>query len=148
MKLPGLIQFRKCTLTDEQLAVQVAEGLQKMYTPPVTVPSRNIPARPDEDFDLLVGELVFRFNSRTPNSYLLAFDEERLQEVTAEATKYGLGNKPTAWTVRRGSSCMRKSDGAFIYEPQPSSRTDEFFAEYRFASFDEAERVYLSFHCR
>ena len=61
MKLPGLIQFRKCTLTDKELAGAVAEGLAKMYTPPVEVPSRNIPARPDQDFDLLVGELVFRF---------------------------------------------------------------------------------------
>lgn len=148
MKLPGIIQFRKCTLTDEQLAVQVAEGLQKMYTPPVTVPTRNIPARPNEDFDLLVGELVFRFNSRIPNSYLLAFDEECRQEVTVEATKYGPDNRPTVWAVRRGSSCIRKSDGAFIYEPRPSSCENNFFVECRFASFEEAERIYLSFHFR
>lgn len=61
MKLPGLIQFRKCTLTDKDLAEAVAAALCKMYEPPVSVPSRNIPARPDEDFDLLVGEIVVRF---------------------------------------------------------------------------------------
>jgi len=40
----------------------VAEGLAKMYTPPVSVPDRPVPADPNEDFDLLVGELVYRFS--------------------------------------------------------------------------------------
>lgn len=61
MKLPGVVRFRKCSLTDNELAEAVAEGLCKMYSEPVSVPSRHIPARPDEDFDLLVGELVLRF---------------------------------------------------------------------------------------
>ena len=121
---------------------------QKMYTPPVSVPSRNIPARPDEDFDLLLGELLFRVHGRTPNSYLLFWDEHRHQEICAVATKYDDEKKPSLWAVRRGNSCMGKTDGVFIYEPQPSSRDDEFFTEYRFATFEEAERVYLSFHCR
>lgn len=61
MEIPGLVQFRLCTLDDESLANAVLGGLQKMYKPPVSVPARNIPARPNEDFDLLVGELVVRF---------------------------------------------------------------------------------------
>ncbi len=65
MQLPGLIQFRKCTLTDKPLAEAVASGLNKMYSEPVSVPSRHIPARPDEDFDLLVGEMVVRFLEKT-----------------------------------------------------------------------------------
>ena len=65
MKLPGLIQFRKCTLSDEDLAELVAECLCKMYEEPVSVPTRQIPARPNEDFDLLVGELVVRFMEKT-----------------------------------------------------------------------------------
>lgn len=65
MQLPGLIQFRKCALTDKPLAEAVAAGLNKMYSEPVSVPSRHIPARPDEDFDLLVGELIVRFLEKT-----------------------------------------------------------------------------------
>ena len=61
IKLPGVAQFRKCTLTDKALAVAVSEGLNKMYEAPVSVPTRHIPARPDEDFDLLVAELIIRF---------------------------------------------------------------------------------------
>ena len=59
MQLPG--QFRKCTLNDKTLTEAVASELFKMYTPPVAVPSRRIPAQPDEDFDLIVGEMVVRF---------------------------------------------------------------------------------------
>ncbi len=65
MKLPGLIQFRLCKLTDEQLAEAVAAGLNKMYLDPASAPSRSIPARPDKDFDLLVGELIVRFIEKT-----------------------------------------------------------------------------------
>ena len=71
MKLPGLVQFKKCSLTDNELAEAVAEGLCKMYSEPVSVPSRHIPARPDEDFDLLVGELVVRFMEKYKNERLL-----------------------------------------------------------------------------
>ena len=61
MKLPGIVQFRKCTLSDKELAEKVAEGLNKMYTEPVSVPPRHIPAQPDNDFDLIVAELIVRF---------------------------------------------------------------------------------------
>ena len=65
MQLPGLIQFRKCTLTDKPLAEAVAAALNKMYSEPAKVPSRHIPARPDEDFDLITGELIVRFLEKT-----------------------------------------------------------------------------------
>lgn len=82
-----------------------------------------------------------------PNSYLLAYDEARDQEISAVATLFK-DKKPARWAVRRGNSCMGRTDGAFIYEPQPSSRDDEYFAEYRFATIEDAERIYLSFHSR
>lgn len=75
MKLPGLIQFRKCTLTDALLAEAVAAALNKMYSDPVAVPTRSIPARPDEDFDLLVGEMTVRFIERnTALNRILSLD--------------------------------------------------------------------------
>jgi hypothetical protein len=61
MELPGLVQFRLCTLSDRELAEAVAEQLKKMYEPTVSVPTRHIPARPNQDFDLLVAELIVRF---------------------------------------------------------------------------------------
>lgn len=60
MRLPGLIKFRKCTLADERLAEKVAIHLEQMYKN-VKLPPRHIPAQPDEDFDLLLGELLHRF---------------------------------------------------------------------------------------
>ena len=65
MQLPGLVQFRKCTLTDRGLAEAVAKGMNEMYTDPVSVPARQIPARPDEDFDLITGELIVRYLEKT-----------------------------------------------------------------------------------
>ena len=64
MKLPGLVGFRLCKLDNEELARCVAEGLNKMYDTG-KLPDRHIPARPDQDFDLLLGELIVRFNELT-----------------------------------------------------------------------------------
>lgn len=59
IKIPGLVNFRLCTLSDKQLAEKVSKRLIEMYETG-NVPIRNIPARPNEDFDLLVGELIYR----------------------------------------------------------------------------------------
>lgn len=56
----GIVSFRLCTLTNEQLLEKVDELTDKMYTDG-KIPSRHIPARPDSDYDLLVGELTLRF---------------------------------------------------------------------------------------
>lgn len=61
MDLPGLVQFRLCTLDDKELMLKVATTLANMYSTG-DIPSRNIPARPNADFDLLIGELIFRYN--------------------------------------------------------------------------------------
>ena len=52
--------FRLCTLTDGELASKVDKLVDKMYINN-KVPIINIPARPNSDFDLLVGELMLRF---------------------------------------------------------------------------------------
>ena len=49
-----------CTLTDEELAKKVNQMIDEMYKTQ-EIPVRHIPARPDFDFDLLVGELIIRF---------------------------------------------------------------------------------------
>jgi len=60
MKLPGLVGFRLCSLSNKELSERVAEGLEQMYVSG-KVPGRRVPAQPNNDFDLLVGELVYRF---------------------------------------------------------------------------------------
>ena len=77
MKLPGLVQFRFCTLDNKALAELVAEKLNQMYENG-RVPFRNIPARPDEDFDLVLAELIVRFMEVTNTP----FDEPAKQETT------------------------------------------------------------------
>lgn len=60
----GIVGFRKCTLTDSELIKKVDKLVDGMYKPPCSIPARHIPAKPDDDFDLLIGELLVRFNER------------------------------------------------------------------------------------
>lgn len=59
----ALASFRKCTLTDEELLQAVDNGCDEMYRTG-KIPTRHIPSRPNEDFDLLLGELLIRFDER------------------------------------------------------------------------------------
>lgn len=61
IKIPGIVNFRLCTLTDDELVKSLSDKLCCMYEPPYVLPSRSIPAKPNEDFDLLLGELIVRF---------------------------------------------------------------------------------------
>lgn len=59
IKIPGIVNFRKCTLDDRELCRRATDALNQMYNDG-KIPARHIPAQPNEDFDLLVGELVVR----------------------------------------------------------------------------------------
>ena len=56
----SIVSFRKCTLNNKELIDRVDEAVDSIYQTG-KIPSRNVPARPNEDFDLLVGELLVRF---------------------------------------------------------------------------------------
>ena len=55
-----IASFRLCKLSDEELVKRVDKACDKMYQTG-KIPDRHIPARPDDDFDLLLGELIQRF---------------------------------------------------------------------------------------
>jgi len=59
--------FRKCTLSDSELLEKIDKATDKMYKTG-KIPDRNIPARPDSDYDLLVGELILRYSERVKNT--------------------------------------------------------------------------------
>lgn len=58
----------------------------------------------------------------------------RLEQHPADIRR---GEKPVLWAIRENGFCLNK-DGEWEYEPQPSSRDDEFFDRCRFATLDEA----------
>ncbi len=62
----AIVSFRKCTLSDEELLNKVDKMTDEMYQSQ-KVPTRQIPARANDDYDLLVGELVMRFNDKIRN---------------------------------------------------------------------------------
>lgn len=55
----SIVSFRLCTLSTEELLNKVDAMTDQMYQVD-KLPPRHIPARPDEDYDLLVGELIKR----------------------------------------------------------------------------------------
>jgi len=58
--------FRKCTLTDSDLLKKIDKLTDNIYQT-YSIPCRNSPARPNEDFDLLIGELIIRFQELIAN---------------------------------------------------------------------------------
>jgi hypothetical protein len=68
----AIVGFRLCTLTDKELLEKVDELTDKLFDYKYPhererILSRNVPARPNEDCDLLVGELLVRFRELTEN---------------------------------------------------------------------------------
>lgn len=51
------------------------------------------------------------------------------------------------WRIARGGWCLAR-DGGWEHEPLPSSRTDEFFANCRYASTAEALVVWEAYLAR
>lgn len=58
----AIASFRLCTLTDKELIQAIDKHVDSMYQRGGEIPRRHIPARPNEDFDLLIGELLYRFS--------------------------------------------------------------------------------------
>ena len=60
----GLVKFNLCSLSDEELVEKVDEKTDALFKRNANrdvILTRHIPALPDEDYDLLVGELCKRF---------------------------------------------------------------------------------------
>lgn len=74
--------FRKCTLSDNDLIEKVDELTDTIFETQ-SVPTRHIPARPNEDYDLLVGELILRFKDR-----LKIEEYQNLQVLNLAGTGY------------------------------------------------------------
>ena len=57
----SIVNFRQCTLSDKELIEKVDKMTDEIF---ITrkLPSMHIPARPNEDYDLLVGEVIRRYS--------------------------------------------------------------------------------------
>src|SRR5690554_4706077 len=60
----GVATFRLCKLSNNDLIKKVDSGTDEMFKTG-KIPTRNIPARPDQDYDLLVGEMIYRFDEQS-----------------------------------------------------------------------------------
>jgi hypothetical protein len=56
----AITSFRLCKLSSHELIQKIDEQTDNIFKNQ-QLPTRHIPARPDADYDLLIGELVLRF---------------------------------------------------------------------------------------
>ena len=56
----AITSFRLCKLSSHELVKKIDEQTDNIFKNQ-ELPTRHIPARPDADYDLLVGELILRF---------------------------------------------------------------------------------------
>jgi len=59
----AIATFRKCTLSDEDLMEEIDKQTDYMFENG-KIPTRHVPAQPNNDYDLLVGELILRLKER------------------------------------------------------------------------------------
>ena len=72
----AICSFRLCKLTDQELLEKIDKQTDEMF-------KRNkIPAQPDNDFDLLIGELILRYkDSIRSNELQLQIAERELRKM-------------------------------------------------------------------
>ena len=97
----GLVSFRLCKLSNEELIEKVDKTLDEMYQTN-KIPLRHIPARPDSDFDLLVGEMIMRFGE-------MVGKECKIEEPNA-MPKYQDPPPPPKFPKMRGAYGPRNED--------------------------------------
>lgn len=56
----AIASFRLCKLSNNELIQKIDDETDDIFKNQ-EVPTRHIPARPDADYDLLIGELILRF---------------------------------------------------------------------------------------
>lgn len=59
----AIVSFDLCRLSDEELISKIDSLTDEMFQNQ-KVPVRHIPARPNADYDLLIGELLKRFSNK------------------------------------------------------------------------------------
>ena len=72
----AIVSFRLCKLSDEELIKKVDSMTDDMYTH-YKIPPRHIPAKPDSDYDLLVGELLVRFKKKIDGTDTISYKEPK-----------------------------------------------------------------------
>jgi len=72
----AIVSFRLCKLTDDELIDKVDQMTDDMFIEQ-KLPNRHIPALPDKDYDLLVGELLVRFKKKVDKTETLTYNEPK-----------------------------------------------------------------------
>ena len=96
----SISNFRLCTLTDVELLQEIDRQTDKMFTEQ-KVPVRHIPAEPNKDYDLLIGELLIRNTEKIKAlQELLDLKQLKFNDGEYQSDEYR-NRKPIAWEVAK-----------------------------------------------
>jgi hypothetical protein len=97
-------------LSDEELLAKVDKQTDKMFTD-FKVPMRSIPALPDDDYDLLIGELILRFkdkiDTKAPQKVKVIEAEGHWYVIPEDLFKKFLEDLNTDWIKDSGEFDIR-----------------------------------------
>jgi len=89
-------------------------------------------------------------NKPFSDSFTIEIWDNNYQRISIECTKRRVENNeiiPEAWAILQNNDLvMSNKTGVFEYSPLPSSRDEDFFKEFRFATFDEALSSFKKFY--
>lgn len=74
-----ITSFRLCKLSSHELIEKIDKQTDEMFESQ-KVPTRQIPAHPDADYDLLVGELILRFKEL--ESFIKSIEDDLYGNLT------------------------------------------------------------------
>ena len=96
----SISNFRLCTLTDVELLQEIDRQTDKMFTEQ-KVPIRHIPAEPNKDYDLLIGELLIRSAEKIKAlQELIKLKQLKFNDGEYPSEEYRT-RKPIAWEVAK-----------------------------------------------
>ncbi len=84
----ALTSFRLCKLSSHELIEKLDKQTDEMFQAQ-QVPTRHIPARPDADYDLLVGELIMRFGEL--EAFIRSVENDLIGNISDDETEQDLG---------------------------------------------------------
>lgn len=88
----AFVQFRLCKLSTLELLEKIDKQIDQLYQDN-KIPLRHIPARPDEDFDLLVGECLVRFKETL----------QKLEDINTSININNINNNEQNQTSEKGA---------------------------------------------
>jgi hypothetical protein len=110
-----IVNFRLCKLGDDELLEKVDKLTDTMYQTG-KIPDRQIPARPDGDYDLLVGELIKRYQDILKNERKVNSDKNESKTIYKIGCEWDMGFAEAYDTKEAADKAIQEADWSYIFD--------------------------------